>query len=251
MGRGELPSAAELARREDRAVARALTAIARAEVAPDHWAALKPAREPRRAIVWTGAPGAGKSSLIAAVVPRLRASGETVAVVACDPASPVTGGAFLGDRLRWDDLANDAGVFVRSFAQRDAVPSIDARTAQSVRLLQAIGFDWVLVETVGVGQLVSMTELAAWLCVVVVAAGIGDDAQMMKSGSLEVGDLVVATRADAPGAGVWTARLRDILSLGRGAPPEVIGASALDSSGVDELVERLRVLSAAKNVERS
>lgn len=155
----------------------------------------------------TGAPGTGKSTLIASLVREWRRRGRTVGVVAVDPSSPFTGGALLGDRIRMQDLTSDQGVFVRSMASRGALGGLAEPTALVVSLLDAFGLDMVLVETVGVGQAEVEIAQEAHTVVVVSAPGLGDEVQALKAGLLEAADIVVVNKADRQGSEPLAAEL--------------------------------------------
>jgi LAO/AO transport system kinase len=202
--------------------------------------------EAERAVVVgvTGAPGVGKSTLTSALVSCYRASGSRVAVVAVDPSSPFSGGALLGDRVRMQEHATDTGVFIRSMAARGRLGGLAEATPQAVRVLASVGFDVVLVETVGVGQSEVDVAATADSVVVVVAPGMGDGVQAAKAGILEIGDLYVVNKADRDGADMAARELRQMMRLG--PPPEpgdwerpVLRTSAADGSGVGELVSGL------------
>ncbi|HET8875141.1 MAG TPA: methylmalonyl Co-A mutase-associated GTPase MeaB [Casimicrobiaceae bacterium] len=162
----------------------------------------------------TGVPGSGKSTLVAKLVPEIRKSGRKVAVVAVDPSSPFSGGAILGDRIRMGDLAGDAGVFVRSMATRGALGGLAKGTLEAVDVLDAAGFDMVLIETVGVGQDEVDVARAAHTTVVVSAPGLGDDIQAIKAGILEIADIHVVSKCDRPDANRTIADLKTMLALG-------------------------------------
>lgn len=185
----------------------------------------------------TGAPGAGKSTLAAALVGFLTAAGERVAVLAVDPSSPVSGGALLGDRVRMQARATDPRVFVRSMASRGATGGLAPATAEAVGVLAAAGWPSVLLETVGVGQAeVDVAEVAD-TTVVLVAPGWGDDVQAEKAGLLEVADVLVVNKADQPSAAEARSHLENMLAL---APshdwrPPVVDVTATTGEGVDEL----------------
>ena len=186
----------------------------------------------------TGAPGAGKSTLVAALVGHLRRESERVAVLAVDPSSPVSGGAVLGDRVRMQAHATDPGVFVRSMASRGATGGLASAAPDSVRLLDAAGWPEVLVETVGVGQSEVAVGLVADTVVMVVTPGWGDDVQAEKAGVLEVADVVVVNKGDRPGANEAAsviAGMLDLVPSRTGWRPPVVVTSATGGDGVDEL----------------
>lgn len=190
----------------------------------------------------TGPPGAGKSSLIAALIEGVRATGRTVAIVAVDPSSTITGGAVLGDRIRMMERYADSGVFVRSMASRGRQGGLAWMTANFVHLLDAAGYPLIVIETVGTGQ--DGTDIAslADTVVVVEAPGLGDGVQAIKSGLLEVGDIVVVNKADTAGADEALRVLRAAFEYGhprddRRTP--VFGTDALTGRGVDRLLGEL------------
>jgi LAO/AO transport system kinase len=163
----------------------------------------------------TGAPGTGKSSLVSCLAKHIRSErGKSVAIVAVDPSSPFTGGAILGDRVRMRDLAGDPGVFIRSMASRGALGGLARATAGVVQVLDAAGFDFILIETVGAGQ--SEVDIArlAHTTLVIEAPGLGDDIQAIKAGILEIADILVINKADLPGADNTERALRANLDLG-------------------------------------
>jgi len=148
----------------------------------------------------TGAPGTGKSTLVTALAQSYRNAGLTVGIVAIDPTSPFTGGALLGDRVRMRSLAGDAGVFVRSMATRGSLGGLSKPTGDVVTVLDAAGFERILVETVGVGQAEVEIASTAHTTLVVEAPGLGDEVQAIKAGILEIADILVVNKADRPGA---------------------------------------------------
>jgi len=161
----------------------------------------------------TGNPGAGKSTLVDRLIAHLRGMGKTVGVVAVDPTSPFTGGAILGDRIRMQDHALDPGVFIRSLATRGQLGGLSRATGNCVRVLDAMGKDVVIVETVGVGQDEVEVCRLAHTTVVVVMPGLGDDVQAIKAGILEVADLFCVNKADREGADRTVRDLRQMLEL--------------------------------------
>ena len=183
----------------------------------------------------TGAPGSGKSTLTDRLITRVRRDGLTVAVLAIDPSSPFTGGAVLGDRVRMQDHVSDPGVYVRSMSTRGALGGLSTATEAAVVVLDAAGFDLIVVETVGVGQSeVDVMQLVD-TTVVVVAPGFGDGVQAAKAGVLEIGDVFVVNKSDLPGADGVVRDLTQMLELGvrGGWIPPIVSVSALEGSGVD------------------
>src|SRR4051812_43605679 len=196
----------------------------------------------------TGSPGVGKSTTTNALVTELRSDGRRVGVLAVDPSSPFSGGALLGDRVRMSDHATDDGVFIRSMASRGHLGGLAWTTPQALRVLDAAGFDVVIVETVGVGQ--SEVEIAALAdtTVVLLAPGMGDGIQAAKAGILEIGDLYVVNKADRDGADAVRRDLRGMLALadrpdatnGTGAwKPRIVKTVAQSGTGLDEVVAAL------------
>lgn len=162
----------------------------------------------------TGAPGSGKSSLVNALAKAYRAQGKTVAIIAVDPTSPFTGGAILGDRIRMRDLSGDSGVFIRSMATRGSLGGLARATRDVIRVMDAAGYDVVMVETVGAGQSEVDIVRTAQTTLVVEAPGMGDDVQAIKAGILEIADVLVVNKADRPGATNTLRALKAMLDLG-------------------------------------
>jgi LAO/AO transport system kinase len=190
----------------------------------------------------TGVPGAGKSTLVATLVARLRAGGARVAVVAIDPSSPYSGGAILGDRIRMAEHALDEGVFIRSMATRGATGGMTHACLDVVDVLDVAGFDVVLIETVGVGQDEVEIAHASATTVVVSAPGLGDEVQALKAGILEIADVHVVSKCDRPDAARTLTDLRLMLKdqpPRDGWRPPVLGLSALTGEGFDALVAAL------------
>ena len=188
----------------------------------------------------TGAPGSGKSTLTGGLLRALRADDAEVAVLAIDPTSPFTGGAILGDRVRMQDHALDAGVFIRSMATRGHLGGLALATPEAVRVLDAVGFTWVMVETVGVGQVEVEIAGAADTTLVVVNPGWGDAVQASKAGLLEIADVFVINKADRPGADEARRDLEHMLDLASLAPdawrPPIVATIASTGSGIDEVM---------------
>jgi len=165
---------------------------------------------------FTGPPGAGKSSLVAAAATSYREASESVGVVAVDPTSPYSGGALLGDRIRMNDIATDPGIFIRSMATRGSMGGLAATTKEVVDLMDAFGMDRILVETVGVGQTELEITAAADTVVVVLVPESGDAIQAMKAGLMEIADVFVVNKAARPGSARLVKELRQALHLRAG-----------------------------------
>jgi len=196
-----------------------------------------------RIIGLTGAPGVGKSTVTAALVGAFRVTGRRVAVLAIDPSSPFTGGALLGDRIRMQAHATDEHVYIRSMANRGHLGGLAATTPQAVRVLDAAGFDPVIIETVGVGQAEVAVASLADSVVVLLAPGMGDAIQAAKAGILEAADLFAVNKADKPDSHQVVRDLRSMLALaqydkGDWKPP-IVTTVAVKDEGIDELVARL------------
>lgn len=199
----------------------------------------------------TGPPGAGKSTLTDCLIAHVRSAGKTVGVLAVDPSSPISGGAILGDRIRMNRFALDKSVFIRSLASRGHFGGITPATRGAIRVMDAMGKDVVLVETVGVGQDEVDIARLAHTTIVVAVPGLGDDVQAMKAGILEVGDLFVVNKADRPDADKTVGYLQNIF---RRVPADdwkrpVLKAQALHHKGIDSIwhaiVEHQRFRAAA------
>jgi LAO/AO transport system kinase len=191
----------------------------------------------------TGPPGVGKSTLIEKLIREIRAQGETVGVIAVDPTSPFSGGAFLGDRVRMQSLSTDEGVFIRSMATRGGVGGLSRATRDAVRVLDAYGADIVIVETVGAGQSEVEVIKVAETVVVVLSPGVGDEIQALKAGMMEIGDLFVVNKADLEGADRVLVDVRRTLEMrSPGVPwiPPVLKAVAKTGEGVPKLLEGMR-----------
>jgi LAO/AO transport system kinase len=223
-----------------RALARAATMVEnRAPQADDLMSELFPHTGRALVLGITGAPGAGKSTLVDQVAAAFRRRGQTVAVIAVDPTSPYTGGAILGDRIRMQRHHADPGVFIRSMATRGWMGGIARATTDMTLLLDAAGRDVVIVETVGVGQ--DEVEIArlAGVTIVVLVPGLGDDVQALKAGIMEIADVFVINKSDLAGADKLEREIRANLSLASrpdGWLPEIVKTVAQEGQGIDELI---------------
>jgi LAO/AO transport system kinase len=193
----------------------------------------------------TGAPGAGKSTLVTRLVRELRKRERKVGVVAVDPSSPFTGGAILGDRIRMMELAGDPNIFIRSMASRGSLGGLAASTRDVVRAMDAAGYDPVIIETVGTGQAEVEVMRTAQTVLVVLAPGMGDDIQAIKAGILEIADLFVVSKMDKPGAEQTVAELAMLLSLGpkrkqAGWRVPILKTAALKDQGIVEVVDAIQ-----------
>ncbi|MEX2184977.1 MAG: methylmalonyl Co-A mutase-associated GTPase MeaB [Chloroflexota bacterium] len=233
------------------ALARLLTAIEnRRPIAEAALRELYPQAGRAHLVGITGPPGAGKSTLVAALLAEVRRAGRPVAVIAVDPSSPITGGALLGDRVRMQAYAGDDDVFIRSMASRGHAGGLASTTTAAAAVLDAAGFDLVLIETVGTGQSEVEVAAAADTTVVLEAPEMGDEVQAIKAGLLEVADLVVVNKGDKPGAQRTAAQLRAMLAptIGRSPTspdrpqpkrPDVLITTASTGDGVPELLAAL------------
>ena len=199
----------------------------------------------------TGPPGTGKSSLVDRLIEQYRRDGLKVGVIAVDPSSPITGGALLGDRIRMSDHAGDLNVFIRSMAARGWSGGLSRATSQVIRLMDAAGYDIILLETVGIGQSDIEVVGVSHAVLVVLMPGLGDDIQVSKAGLMEIGDVYVVNKSDIEGADVMVVNL---LSLFRGSPrsPPVLKVSALSGEGIDKLhdaIESIRGVFVAGNAD--
>jgi GTPase len=247
---GEL---ADAARAGDRgALARLLTAVEnRTPTAEAALRRLYPQAGRTHLVGITGPPGAGKSTLVAALIAEVRKAGRSVAVIAVDPSSPITGGALLGDRVRMQAYAGDRDVFIRSMAARGHAGGLASTSGAAAAMLDAAGFDLIFIETVGTGQSEVEVAAAADTTVVLEAPEMGDEVQAIKAGLLEVADIVVVNKGDRPGAQRTAAQLRAMLvatpraggkprvERPRPKQPEVLITTAATGAGVPELLAAL------------
>ncbi|WP_046470145.1 methylmalonyl Co-A mutase-associated GTPase MeaB [Allosalinactinospora lopnorensis] len=244
MGADASELVARTLRGERRAVARAISLV---EDGAPALREIMAGLAPRTGRAWivglTGSPGVGKSTSTNALVKALRARGESVGVLAVDPSSPFSGGALLGDRVRMQEHATDSGVFIRSMASRGHLGGLSWATPHALRVLDAAGFDVILVETVGVGQAEVDIAGHADTTVVLCAPGMGDSVQAAKAGVLEIADVFVVNKADREGAHATLRELRQMVSqVDRGPEewkPPIVSTVAAKGEGAGELVERL------------
>lgn len=191
----------------------------------------------------TGPPGAGKSTLINAMVSKLVVNGKKAAIIAVDPNSPFSGGAVLGDRVRMNSLNLNENVFIRSISSRDSLGGLSVSTYQIVKVFEACGYDYIFVETVGIGQSeVSIMDIVDTV-VLALAPGLGDYIQALKAGVLEIGDLLVVNKCDRDGAEKLATDLKDIafdISTDWWSVP-IIKTNALKTNGIDELIDKTRL----------
>ncbi|MBA2637227.1 MAG: methylmalonyl Co-A mutase-associated GTPase MeaB [Solirubrobacterales bacterium] len=225
-----------------RALARAISLVEDDD--PEGWEVVRAVypRTGRATVIGiTGAPGAGKSTLVGALVARRRAAGRTVAVLSVDPTSPFTRGALLGDRIRLTEHFLDPGVFIRSMASRGALGGLSEASLQAALLMDAAGRDDVLVETVGVGQAEVDVVDHADTVILVLMPGSGDSIQALKAGVMEIPDVIVVNKADHPMTEQMVREVRSVLSLGpqEGWRVPVVRTQATTGDGVDELLERV------------
>jgi LAO/AO transport system kinase len=190
----------------------------------------------------TGPPGSGKSTLIEKIIRQYRRKGESVGVIAVDPTSPFTGGAFLGDRIRMQELSTDQAVFIRSMATRNYSGGIAKATKDAVKVLDAAGKDKVIVETVGAGQSEVEIIKVAQTTIVICAPGLGDEIQAIKAGIMEIGDIFVVNKADRENANKALMDIQAMLQLDnkeRIWAPRVLKTVALTGKGVKELIKQV------------
>ncbi|MCU1244438.1 MAG: transport system ATPase [Acidobacteria bacterium] len=226
-----------------RALGRAISLIERDDPLVDRLlASIYPATGRARILGITGSPGAGKSTLVASMAKFYRKQDKRVGIVAVDPTSPFTGGAILGDRIRMTELYTDRGVFIRSMATRGFLGGLAKATNDVVDVLDASGFDVVLVETVGVGQDEVEVVRTVQTNMVVLVPGMGDDIQAIKAGIMEIGDIFVVNKADRPGADKTVTEVTMMMSLveehGDWVPP-IVKTVAQKAQGIPELDEAI------------
>ena len=227
---------------ERRAIATVITELERlSPSAPALLKAMQPHLGTALVVGFTGPPGAGKSTLVNSVIAHLRAEDLTIGVIAVDPSSPVSGGAILGDRIRMTAALDDEGVFVRSLASRGYLGGLSPAAVRVIDAFDAAGRDLILLETVGTGQSEIDVAEVADVRVVVSAPGLGDDIQAMKSGLLEIADIVVVNKGDRPGAELTLHQLIGALSIRASSAGKVavLKTTATTGEGVLELVQAI------------
>lgn len=190
---------------------------------------------------FTGPPGAGKSTIIQGLTSQLLEKGYKIGIIAVDPTSPFTGGALLGDRIRMQNLSTNPKVFIRSMATRGSIGGLAPMTMDVVDLLDIAGFDWILVETIGVGQDEVDVAMAVEEVVVVLVPGLGDEIQGLKAGIMEIGDLFVINKADREGAELTFTEIKNLIEmdLKKDKSPKIIKTNALSKEGIPELASIL------------
>ncbi len=236
------PLIASMRKGERRATAQVITELERlSTAAPEILKSLQPHLGKALVVGFTGPPGAGKSTLVNAVIAELRSQGRTVGVIAVDPSSPISGGAILGDRIRMTAALDDDGVFVRSLASRGYLGGLSPAAVRIIDALDGAGYDIILLETVGTGQNEIDVAEVADIRVVISAPGLGDDIQAMKSGLLEIADVMVVNKSDRPGAEQTMQQLIGALSIRATISDKVpvLKTSALSGDGVPKLVATL------------
>lgn len=227
---------------ERRALARVISRVENGTAeGRDYVRALFPHSGKSHIVGITGGAGSGKSTLTGALATEYRRRGKTVGIVAVDPSSPFTRGAILGDRIRMQDTALDPGVYMRSMAGRGALGGLAPSIADVVAVMDAFGFDYVLIETIGAGQ--DEVEIAgtAMTTILVNNPGTGDDIQALKAGIIEIANILVVNKADHPGADVLVSQLRALLALspaGERRPP-IVKTTAIKGEGLDELANEI------------
>src|SRR5262245_16514221 len=227
---------AGLRTKDRRALARLITLAARGEHLDTIHAALGSPEKSARVVAFTGSGGVGKSSLVGKLIEQFRDRGKSVAVLACDPESPLTGGALLGDRFRMPARPDDAGVYIRSLAAQSGRQAVADHLDTIVTLCESYGFDIVLIETVGAGQGDTAVRSIADAVILLLQPETGDDLQWEKAGVLEVADAVVVHKADLPGADRTVAQIQAMLALSTVRTVPVMAVSSRTGAGLAELI---------------
>jgi len=226
---------AGIRQKDRRALARLITVASRGEHLDQLRSQLGPAGKPAIVVAFTGGGGVGKSSLVGKLIEKLRDHGKSVAVLACDPESPLTGGALLGDRFRMPSRPDDAGVYIRSLAAVPGRQAVGEHLDTIILICEQFGFDFVLIETVGAGQGDTAVRSMADAVVLLLQPETGDELQWEKAGVLEVADAIVIHKADLPGADRAAAQVKAALELSGGHGVPVLQVSSRTGAGLDEL----------------
>lgn len=239
-------------RRHDRlALSRLLSMAARGEHVEEILTGVGEAARAARVVAFTGSGGVGKSTLVGRLIEPIRGAGQSVAVLACDPQSPLSGGALLGDRFRMTVRPEDDGVFIRSLAAAGGHGALAEHLPALIRLLEAFGFDVVLIETVGAGQGDTLVRELVDVLVLLLQPETGDDLQWEKAGLLEVADAIVIHKAELTGAERVEAQVLATLSLGRGPVVPVIRVSSRTGAGLNELWQAIASLPLRRGRQQS
>jgi LAO/AO transport system ATPase len=239
-------------RRGDRlALARLISLVARGEQVESILAGAGEPRQPARVVAVTGSGGVGKSTLAGKLIEEVRRQVSSVAVLACDPKSPLSGGALLGDRFRMPARPDDDGVFIRSLAAAGGHGALAEHLPALIRLLEAFGFDVVLIETVGAGQGDTVVRELVDVLVLLLQPETGDDLQWEKAGLLEVADVIVIHKADLPGAERVEAQVLATLALGSGPVVPVLRVSSRTGNGLAELWQTIASRPLRRGVRQS
>jgi LAO/AO transport system ATPase len=232
------------------ALSRLVSLLARGEQVEEILAGIGPAKIPARVVALTGGGGVGKSTLTGKLIERIRDDGQRVAVLACDPQSPLSGGALLGDRFRMPARPNDEGVFIRSLAAAGGQGALAGHLDALIRLFETAGFDVVLIETVGAGQGDTMVRGLVDVLVLLLQPETGDDLQWEKAGLLEVADVIVIHKADLPGADRVEAQVLSALALSHAPTVPVLRASGRTGQGMAELWKTIANLPLRRGAQR-
>jgi LAO/AO transport system kinase len=245
-------------RRRDRlALARLLSLAARGEQVEEILSGIGEPARPARVVAFTGSGGVGKSTLIGKLIEQIRAQGQSVAVLACDPQSPLSGGALLGDRFRMPARPDDDGVFIRSLAAAGGHGALAEHLDVLIRLLEVFGFDVILIETVGAGQGDTVVRELADVLVLLLQPEMGDDLQWEKAGLLEVADVIAIHKADLPGAERVEAQVRSTLALGAStsetpvALVDILRVSSRSGEGISKLWQTIAACPLRRGQQKS
>jgi LAO/AO transport system ATPase len=240
----------QFARGDRMALSRLLTFVARGQYLEEIRSHLQRPSARSRVVAITGSAGVGKSTLVGRLIDFLRGQQQTVAVLACDPQSPLSGGALLGDRFRMTTRPNDDGVFIRSLAAESGHSAVAPQLGPMTRVLEAFGFDVILLETVGAGQGDTVIRDLADVLVLLLQPEAGDDIQWEKAGLLEIADIVVIHKADLPAADQVEAQVRAALELSAGSSVPVLRISSRTGKGVDALWQAIVACTHRRDIEK-